>query len=86
MISLPEPEVAAIPGLPQQRGGFVAVDRYGGVLGVDRVFAAGDATWFPVKQGGLAAQLADCAASAIAELAGADVAPQLFRPFYAVRC
>jgi sulfide:quinone oxidoreductase len=80
VISLPEPEVAPIPGLPQQHGGFVAVDRYGGVLGVERVFAAGDATWFPVKQGGLAAQLADCAASAIAALAGADVDPQLFRP------
>jgi hypothetical protein len=50
------------------------------VLGVERVFAAGDATWFPVKQGGLAAQLADCAASAIAALAGAPVDPQVFRP------
>jgi sulfide:quinone oxidoreductase len=79
-ISLPAPEVAPIPGLPQQRGGFVAVDRFGGVLGVDRVFAAGDATWFPVKQGGLAAQLADCAASAIAALAGAPVDPQIFQP------
>jgi sulfide:quinone oxidoreductase len=80
VISLPAPEVAPLPGLPQQHGGFVAVDRYGGVLGVERVFAAGDATWFPVKQGGLAAQLADCAASAIAALAGAPVHPQVFRP------
>ena len=80
VISLPVPEVAAIPGLPQQRGGFIAVDRHGGVLGIERVFAAGDATWFPVKQGGLAAQLADCAASAIAALAGAPVEPQVFRP------
>lgn len=80
VISLPAPEVAPIPGLPQQRGGFIPVDRFGGVLGLERVFAAGDATWFPVKQGGLAAQLADCAASAIAELAGADVDPQPFRP------
>lgn len=80
VISLPSPEVAPIAGIPQQPGGFIPVDRYGGVLGVERVYAAGDATWFPVKQGGLAAQLADCAASAIAALAGAAVDPQPFRP------
>lgn len=80
VISLPTPEVAPIPGLPQQRGGFLAVDRYGQVLGAERVFAAGDVTWFPIKQGGLAAQQADSAASAIAALAGAGVDPQPFRP------
>ena len=80
-ISLPAPRAAPIPGIPQQRhGGFIPVDRYGGVLGLERVFAAGDVTWFPVKQGGLAAQQADCAASAIAALAGAPVDPQPFRP------
>ena len=80
-ISLPAPRAAPIPGIPQQRhGGFIPVDRYGGVLGLERVFAAGDVTWFPVKQGGLATQQADCAASAIAALAGAPVDPQPFRP------
>jgi sulfide:quinone oxidoreductase len=44
------------------------------------VFAAGDATSFPVKQGGLAAQQADAAAEAIAALAGAELTPQPFRP------
>jgi sulfide:quinone oxidoreductase len=33
-----------------------------------------------VKQGGLAAQQADAAAEAIADLAGADIVPQPFRP------
>ena len=40
------------------------------------VYAAGDGTAFPVKQGGLAAQQADAAASAIAAAAGADVEPR----------
>ena len=45
-----------------------------------RVWAAGDAIAFPVKQGGLAAQQADAVAEAIAARAGADVRPQPFRP------
>jgi sulfide:quinone oxidoreductase len=47
---------------------------------MQRVFAAGDVTQFPVKQGGLAAQQADCAAASIAALAGADIEPEPFRP------
>jgi sulfide:quinone oxidoreductase len=80
VISLPLPEVDPIPGIPQQLGGFIPVDRYGGVLGAERVFAAGDVTWFPIKQGGLATQQADCVAHSIAALAGAPVEPQVFRP------
>jgi sulfide:quinone oxidoreductase len=81
VVALPVPEVPPIPGLPQQRHrGFIPTGTFCGVLGVEAVFAAGDATWFPVKQGGLAAQQADSAASAIAEMAGAPVAPQPFRP------
>jgi CBS domain-containing protein len=44
------------------------------------VFAAGDITNFPVKQGGIATQQADAAAEMIAANAGADLAPQPFRP------
>src|SRR5207244_528682 len=44
------------------------------VEGLDGVFAAGDATSGPIKQGGLAAQQADAAAIGIAALAGAPVA------------
>jgi sulfide:quinone oxidoreductase len=44
------------------------------------VFAAGDATSFPVKQGGLAAQQADAVAEMIATSAGVDIDPQPFRP------
>ena len=44
------------------------------------VFAAGDLTSFPIKQGGLAAQQADAAAEAIAARAGAELEPTPFRP------
>jgi sulfide:quinone oxidoreductase len=81
VISLPTPEVPEMPGLPQRApNGYIPTDRYGGVDGLERVFAAGDATWFPIKQGGLAAQQADAAASAIAELAGAPARAEPFKP------
>jgi sulfide:quinone oxidoreductase len=47
---------------------------------LDDVFAAGDVTAFPVKQGGLAAQQAEAAAATIAAATGADVQPRPFRP------
>ncbi len=50
------------------------------VTGVADVWAAGDATAFPVKQGGLAAQQADVAARAIAVRAGSRLAPEPYRP------
>ena len=60
--------------------GFIHTDAHGRVPGLDDVFAAGDATTFPVKQGGLAAQQADAVAEAIAAAAGAQIDPQPFRP------
>jgi hypothetical protein len=45
-----------------------------------RIYAAGDAAAYPVKHGGLGAQMADTAASAIALLAGADVEYTEFLP------
>jgi sulfide:quinone oxidoreductase len=47
---------------------------------VPDVFAAGDATTFPLKQGGLATQQADAAAGAIAAELGLPVEPEPFRP------
>jgi sulfide:quinone oxidoreductase len=80
VVSLPTPEVPLISGISQERGGFIDVDRFGTLFGSERVYAAGDATWFPVKQRGIAPQMADSAASSIAALAGAPVDPQPFRP------
>jgi sulfide:quinone oxidoreductase len=47
---------------------------------LEHVWAAGDATEFPIKHGGIAAQQADTAAAGIAALAGASVEPEAFRP------
>jgi sulfide:quinone oxidoreductase len=67
-------------GIPCAADGFIHVDAHGRVVGVDDVFAAGDATDFPVKQGGLAAQQADSVAEAIAASVGAITDPRPFRP------
>ena len=80
VVALPRLRVNRIPGLPQGTGGFIATDEYGRVEGLNDVYAAGDATWYPVKQGGLAAQQADAAAGAIARAAGADVDEPPFAP------
>jgi sulfide:quinone oxidoreductase len=80
IVALPRAVGPAIPGVPSDERGFVRCDEHGQVEGTDSVWAAGDATTFPVKQGGLAAQQADAAAEAIAARAGADVEPQPFRP------
>ena len=67
-------------GIPCPHDGFIDVDAHGRVPDREDVFAAGDATAFPVKQGGLAAQQADAAAEMIAASVGADIDPQPFRP------
>jgi len=79
VVALPVPEAPEFEGIPQANG-FIPIDRFCGVLGLERVYAAGDITWFPIKQGGIAAQQADCAARAIAEQAGAAVALEEFHP------
>ncbi len=80
VIALPRLFGPAIPGLPHAAYGFIATDAHGRVAGVPDVFAAGDATSFPLKQGGLATQQADAAAEAIAAELGAAVTPTPFRP------
>jgi len=80
VITLPVSEGPRLPGLPHDQHGFIPVDKFGRVSGLDHVYAAGDITAFPLKQGGLAAQQADAAAEAIAATAGALITPQPFRP------
>jgi sulfide:quinone oxidoreductase len=80
IVTLAMPDGPAIDGLPHDSGGFLPVDRHGRVSGVADVYAAGDATNFAIKQGGIACQQADAAAEAIAAVAGADVEPGPFRP------
>ena len=75
MIAMPHVTGPSIRGLAGGGvHGFIPVDRHCAVPGAGgRVFAAGDATAFPVKHGGLGAQQADTAAAGIARLAGAEV-------------
>jgi sulfide:quinone oxidoreductase len=80
VVSLPRLRGPAIAGLPSDGGGFIPVDLHGRVRGLEAVFAAGDATDFPIKQGGIATQQADAAAQTIAAEAGAGIEPQPFRP------
>ena len=79
-VALPSMRGPSIRGVPQTVAGFIATDRHARVLGMEAVYAAGDGTAFPVKQGGLAAQQADAAAEAIAAAAGAEVDPKPFAP------
>jgi sulfide:quinone oxidoreductase len=72
------PEVAGLPAAPPH--GFIPVDEYGRVNGMEDVYAAGDGVDFSVKQGGLAAQQADTVAEHIAASYSADVEPQPFQP------
>lgn len=80
VVTLPKLEGPRVLGLPHDARGFIAVDVHGRVRGVSDVFAAGDATAFPLKQGGLAAQQADAAAEQIASDAGVAVDARPFMP------
>jgi len=80
VVSLPRLEGRRVAGVPHDADGFVGVDEHCRALGVERVLAAGDVTAFPVKQGGIATQQADAAASLIAAEAGAEVDPEPFDP------
>jgi sulfide:quinone oxidoreductase len=80
VIALPRLEGLPPAGLPHDDAGFIPTDEYGQVNGVKAVYAAGDCTSFPVKQGGIAAAQADVVAQVIAARAGAPVTPKAFRP------
>jgi sulfide:quinone oxidoreductase len=69
-----------VRGIPFDYDHFIRTDAHGRVHGAEDVFAVGDATAFPVKHGGLAAEQADAAAEAIAASLGADVKPRPFQP------
>ena len=80
VVALPRLEGPRLPGIWHDRNGFVPTDEYGRVPSKLDLYAAGDMTLFPLKQGGIATQQADAAASAIAAAAGAPVEPAPFRP------
>jgi sulfide:quinone oxidoreductase len=80
VIALPELDGPIVRGIPLGEHGFIRVDLHQRVPDVEDVYAAGDATDFPIKHGGLAAQQADVAAQSIAVQAGAAVTPERFDP------
>jgi sulfide:quinone oxidoreductase len=72
-VALPRLQGVRISGVPHDHDGFIDTDRFGRVPELTDVYAAGDVTSFPIKQGGLAAQQAEAAAKTIAAAAGAPI-------------
>jgi sulfide:quinone oxidoreductase len=80
VVTLPLVRGPAVDGLPHDADGFLPVDPHGRAIGAAHVYAAGDATDFPIKHGGLACLQADAAAEAIAAAAGVAIEPSPFKP------
>ncbi|MGA2319165.1 MAG: FAD-dependent oxidoreductase [Solirubrobacteraceae bacterium] len=80
VIALPELYGPSLRGVPLGEHGFIRVNPYGQVADVGPIYAAGDATEFAIKHGGIASQQADTAAQSIAALAGAPLTPEPFHP------
>ncbi len=75
-----------VAGLATDRAGFIPVDLHGRVTGERSVYAAGEVTSFPLRQGGIAAQQADVVAETIAaRLDDADAAAATFHPVLRAR-
>jgi sulfide:quinone oxidoreductase len=79
-IALPVLEGPGIDGLPCDSAGFIPIDDHARVSGTDHLYAAGDGTTFPIKQGGIATQQADVAAEQIAADLGCLSDPKPFHP------
>jgi sulfide:quinone oxidoreductase len=73
VVAAPNLRGPRITGLPTDLSGFITTDAFGCVIGLPDVYAAGDMTTFPIKQGGLAAQQADMIARRIASNHGVSV-------------
>lgn len=81
VVSLPLVRGPRIEGVPTTEPfGLIAVDEHARVAGLAGVYAVGDATDFPIKQGGLACQQARAAAAHIAARHGARIVAEPFRP------
>ena len=80
VVALPVLSGPRIAGLPADEHGFIPADPYTRVEGLRRVYAIGDGTTQPIKQGGVGAQQAAVAAHQIAMNVGLDVTPVPFEP------
>jgi sulfide:quinone oxidoreductase len=79
-VSLPRMEGRRFGGVPHDEQGFIPTDDHGRIHDLDGVFAAGDITTFPVKQGGIASQQADVVAETIAAELGCEIESKSFEP------
>ena len=80
VVSLPRLRGPHLAGLPSTAEGFIPTDSHGLVEGTTDVYAAGDATAFPVKHGGVSIDQATAVAEAVAARLGASLRPRPFRP------
>jgi sulfide:quinone oxidoreductase len=80
VVALPHLEAPGLSGVPRDAQGFIATTQIGEVQGLDGVYAACDATSYPIKHGAIAAQQADIVAAAIAARAGLALRPEPLRP------
>src|SRR3954454_2040577 len=79
IVALPVIHGPRIAGLPTDSDGFIPIDDFVRVSCQRDIFAVGDGTTYPIKQGGIACQQADVAAGQIARDAGADLPNDPFR-------
>jgi len=80
VVALPRLEGPRLTGLPADQAGFIRIDEHARVIELDDVYAAGDATDYPVKQGGITTQQVDAAVEAIAASLGVGTNPSAFQP------
>ena len=80
VVALPRLRGVAIDGIPADNDDLIRTDPHGRVNTLTSVYAAGDITTFPIKQGGIASQQALAAAKSIAAAVGAAVSPEPFEP------
>jgi len=80
VVAIAKLEGPRVAGLPADGSGFIQIDDHARAVGLDDVYAAGDATTFPIKQGGIATQHADAAVETIAARLGAGAEPPAFQP------
>jgi sulfide:quinone oxidoreductase len=80
VVALARLEGQRLRGVPCDQDGFIAVDSRGRVDELTDVYACGDVTRFPIKQGGIATQQADVVSEQIALRAGAQITPSTQTP------
>jgi sulfide:quinone oxidoreductase len=80
VVALPRVLGRRIEGMPRDDEDFIPIDEHGRIVGLARVYAAGDVANFPFKHGGLAAQQADAAAEAMLAELGMPIVAHPFEP------